>query len=218
MKVAAAAYPLDVLPNWQTYEDKLSSWVSEAAGNGAELLVFPEYGAMELATLAGLGIAGDLEGSLHAVAERLDRADAIHTVLAREHNLHILAASGPAFGHPRPVNRARLITPDGAIGIQDKQIMTRFEREEWDVAAGGPLQLFETDLGRIGVLICYDCEFPLLGARSRMQICCWSRPAPKPWPGIGGCGSEPWRGRWKTNASASCRPLWARPTGHTPWT
>jgi predicted amidohydrolase len=46
---------------------------------------------------------------------------------------------------------------------QDKQIMTRFEREEWGVVAGGPLQLFDTALGKIGILICYDSEFPLLG-------------------------------------------------------
>ncbi len=163
VKVATAAYPLDRLKSWQVYEDKLAHWVSEAAVQGAELLVFPEYGAMELATLAGLDVAGDLEGSLHAVAERLDRADAVHAELARDLGVHILAASGPAAGEPRPVNRARLITPDGRIGVQDKQIMTRFEREDWNVAPGGPLQLFETDLGRIGVLICYDAEFPLLG-------------------------------------------------------
>jgi predicted amidohydrolase len=41
--------------------------------------------------------------------------------------------------------------------------MTRFERDPWDVVPGGPLVLFDTDLGRIGVLICYDSEFPLLG-------------------------------------------------------
>lgn len=41
--------------------------------------------------------------------------------------------------------------------------MTRFEAEVWDVIPGGPLQLFETELGKIGVLICYDVEFPLLG-------------------------------------------------------
>ena len=34
--------------------------------------------------------------------------------------------------------------------------MTRFEREEWDIAPGGPLKLFDTALGKIGVLICYD--------------------------------------------------------------
>ena len=163
MKVAAAAYPLDFLDSWQSYEDKLAAWVSKAAGQGAELLVFPEYGAMELATLAGRDVACDLEASLHAVADRLDQADAVHLDLARVHGVHILAASGPATGAPRPVNRTRLITPDGAIGVQDKQIMTRFEREIWDVAPGGPLQIFETDVGRIGILICYDCEFPLLG-------------------------------------------------------
>jgi translation initiation factor IF-1 len=41
--------------------------------------------------------------------------------------------------------------------------MTRFEREDWDVVPGGPLRVFDTALGRIGVLICYDAEFPLLG-------------------------------------------------------
>jgi predicted amidohydrolase len=61
------------------------------------------------------------------------------------------------------VNRARLVTPAGGIGIQDKQIMTRFERDVWRVQGGGPLQVFETDIGRIGILICYDAEFPLFG-------------------------------------------------------
>jgi len=168
MKIATAAYPLDVLPNWAAYEDKLTAWVSEAAEVGAQLLVFPEYGAMELATLAGPEVAGDLEASLHAVADRLADADALHAHLAAQHGVHILAASGPATdalpeGVTRPVNRARLFAPSGASGVQDKQIMTRFEAEVWDVVPGGPLQLFDTYLGRIGILICYDSEFPLLG-------------------------------------------------------
>jgi predicted amidohydrolase len=41
--------------------------------------------------------------------------------------------------------------------------MTRFERETWDVGPGGPLRVFDTALGKIGILICYDAEFPLLG-------------------------------------------------------
>ncbi len=48
MKIATAAYPLDPLTNWAEYAAKIESWVSDAAGNGADLLVFPEYGAMEL--------------------------------------------------------------------------------------------------------------------------------------------------------------------------
>jgi predicted amidohydrolase len=163
MKVATAAYPLDFLTSWAQYEDKISDWVSRAAGAGANLLVFPEYGAMELSTLAGQSVASDLEKSLFAVSERLPEADALHQKLAAEHQVHILAASGPAETGSRPVNRARLVTPSGEIGVQDKQIMTRFERDVWRVEGGGPLQVFETDLGKIGILICYDCEFPLLG-------------------------------------------------------
>ena len=163
MKIATAAYPLDVLTSWAQYEDKLAHWVAEAAVQGAELLVFPEYGAMELATLDGADVAGDLEKSLYAVSDKLEEADRLHVKLAAEHDVHIVAASGPAATEGRPVNRARLITPSGQIGVQDKQIMTRFEREEWGVIGGNALQVFDTTLGKIGILICYDSEFPLLG-------------------------------------------------------
>ena len=46
--------------------------------------------------------------------------------------------------------------------------MTRFEREHWGVSAGAPLRLFDTALGRIGISICYDSEFPLL-ARAQVE-------------------------------------------------
>jgi predicted amidohydrolase len=166
MKVAAAAYPMDFLDSWQAYEEKLTRWVKEAADAGADLLVFPEYGAMELATLAGRDVALDLEASLRAVSDRVPEADALHAQLAQAFGVHILAASAPVFDPDlgdRPVNRARFFAPNGDMGHQDKQIMTRFEREEWGVVAGGPLQMFDTGLGRIGILICYDSEFPLLG-------------------------------------------------------
>ena len=71
-------------------------------------------------------------------------------------------------GEGRFVNRARLFAPNGKVGVQDKLIMTRFEREEWGVSAGGPLRLFDTVLGRIGINICYDSEFPLL-ARAQVE-------------------------------------------------
>ncbi|NRB36353.1 MAG: carbon-nitrogen hydrolase family protein [Rhodobacteraceae bacterium] len=166
MKIATAAYPLDWLDSWSQYEDKLSNWVGTAAAAGADLLTFPEYGAMELASLAGTNVAGDVEQSICAVSERIAEADQLHQKLAAEHQVYILAASAPIYDPslgPRPINRARLITPGGHVAAQDKQIMTRYERNEMDVVPGNGLQIFDTTLGRIGVLICYDSEFPLLG-------------------------------------------------------
>lgn len=166
MKIATAAYPLDPLASWADYAAKLEDWVSEAAGQRAELLVFPEYGAMELAMLDGPEVAGDLERSMRAVSARIGDADDLHADLASKYGVHICAGSAPAYDSEqgvRPVNRARLFAPTGGRGVQDKQIMTRYERDPMDIVAGGPLQLFYTAIGKIGILICYDSEFPLLG-------------------------------------------------------
>ena len=53
MKIAAAAYPIDWHNRWNEFVGKLRVWVRTASENAAELLVFPEYGALELASLAG---------------------------------------------------------------------------------------------------------------------------------------------------------------------
>lgn len=169
MKIATAAYPLDVLESWAHFAQKTNDWVAEAAAEGADLAVFPEYGAMELATLDGLPVAGDLAAATASVSAKLGDADALYAKLAAQYGIHIVAASGPALTPEGAVNRARLITPDGQIGVQDKQIMTRYERDIWGIVGGNPLQVFDTEIGRIGILICYDSEFPLLGRA--LQTC-----------------------------------------------
>ena len=166
--VAAAQYPIEALADWSSYAAKLGLWVERAAAGGARLAVFPEYGAMELASLDPATMS-DLAGSLEAVAALVPRVDALHADLAAQHGLHILAASIPArLDDGRYVNRARLFSPGGGVGIQDKLVMTRFEREEWHVSASVPLRVFRTELGMIGVNICYDSEFPLL-ARAQVE-------------------------------------------------
>lgn len=160
VRIAAAAYPFDWFNDFTQYEAKITRWVEDAAD--CDLLVFPEYGAMELASLGGPEIAGDLERSLHEVARHEAARDELHERLASQHNLHILAASGPVFIEERPYNRAVLFGPNGRIGHQDKQVMTRFEREDWHVKGNPGLQVFDTPIGRLGIVICYDSEFPLL--------------------------------------------------------
>jgi len=159
---AAAQYPIEALGGWDAYARKIARWVEEAAGAGAKLAVFPEYGAMELASLDP-ATTGDLTGSMHFVAGLEEQVDALHRDLAMRHGLYILAASLPVKRGAEYRNAARLFAPSGAMGVQEKLVMTRFEREQWGVSPGGPLRLFDTALGRIGVLICYDSEFPLLG-------------------------------------------------------
>lgn len=163
--VAAAQYPIDALTSWDDYVRKLDHWLTDAAIGGANLALFPEYAAMELASIEA-STRGDLLGSLNHVAALISRIDELHADHARRLGMYILAASAPVrLEDGRIVNRARLFGPSGTVGWQDKQVMTRFERETWSISRGEGLKLFETRLGRLGVLICYDAEFPLLARR-----------------------------------------------------
>lgn len=160
--VAAAQYPVDRLASFDDYAAKLTRWIEDAAAGGARLAVFPEYGGMELTALDPATVA-DLHGSIAALTPLVGRIDELHATLAARHGIHICAASLPvreADGRYR--NHARLFAPNGKSGTQRKVVMTRFEREEWDISGGAPLHVFDTDLGVIGIAICYDVEFPLL--------------------------------------------------------
>jgi len=162
LKVAAAQYPIDQPATLDAWRDKIARWVADGAETGAEVLVFPEYAAIELAAALGEKVYGNLDATLQAVAELEGERVGLHQELAAKHRVHILVGSGPARkGEGRYVNAAQLVTPKGSVGVQEKLIMTPFETD-WGISAGTQARVFDTVHGLIGINICYDSEFPLL--------------------------------------------------------
>lgn len=160
LKIAAAQYPLSELADLAAYEAKITHWVEEAAKEGAELLVFPEYGAMELATIGARG--RDLRQSMTAVSDLIADLDRVHAGLASRHGVTIVAGSAPQHRHGRVFNTAHIFGPGGKMGAYDKIMPTPGERQQMEIAGGRPLTVFRTGKAMIGLLICYDIEFPLL--------------------------------------------------------
>lgn len=170
MKIAAATYPPEWHADWTALAAKLEAWVSDAVGQGADLLVFPEYAGIEVA-LIGQPPTG-AEPTPAEWGDRMAAAEArwkdLHTDLATRHGVHILAGSLAAKAEAGMVNRAWLCSPGGAQVAQDKLIPTPYERREMGLIAGSEMQVISTALGKIGILICYDAEFPLL-ARAMLE-------------------------------------------------
>lgn len=162
LKVASAQYPIGQPKSLAEWEDKIAVWVKSGAETGAELLVFPEYAAIEQAACFGPEVYGDLKITLAKVAELAADRVRLHADLAEEYGVHILVGSGPVQKSDGSyVNAAQLITPEGQIGEQEKLVMTPFERD-WGMSAGSPVRVFKTKLATFGIAICYDSEFPLL--------------------------------------------------------
>jgi predicted amidohydrolase len=162
LKVASAQYPIDQPATLDTWRDKIARWVADGSATGAEVLVFPEYAAIEQAAALGEKVYGNLDATLQAVADLEADRVSLHQELAAKHRVHILVGSGPARkGEGRYVNAAQLVTPSGSVGVQEKLIMTPFETD-WGISAGKQARVFDTVLGLIGINICYDSEFPLL--------------------------------------------------------
>lgn len=169
-KLALAQYPITYHQNFAAWKLHTKSWVSEAAQQGAKILVFPEYGSMELCSIFPI----EIQQSLNAQISELEKIqkDFISTFLelSKMFKIYLLAPSIPVQENSKVVNRAYFFNPEGKMNFQDKVNMTRFEAEEWSISEGEPeLKVFETALGNIGINICFDSEFPQLAFEQSQQ-------------------------------------------------
>src|SRR5689334_18808746 len=96
LKVASAQYPIDQPASLDAWRDKIARWVADGAATGAEVLVFPEYAAIEQAAALGEKVYGDLDATLRAVAELEGERVGLHQELAKKHGVFVLVGSGPA--------------------------------------------------------------------------------------------------------------------------
>ncbi|MCJ1885786.1 carbon-nitrogen hydrolase family protein [Pseudomonas sp. LA21] len=163
IRVAACQYAIELHENWEAYAQHLENLCAEAAGQGARLLVLPEYAGLVLSGLLPMEVRSDLHGSIAGLQPWLPKWLTLCESIARRMNLYFVPGSAPVLdADGRYRNRAWLFGPNGLLGTQDKLLMTRFEREQWNIVGGEGLRVFETEFGRLGILICYDNEFPLL--------------------------------------------------------
>ena len=168
-RLATAQYDIGFLKEWSVYEDKINRWVADAVGQGAKMLLFPEYFSMELASLFPEDIYKSLSKQLVALQTLYPDFLKLYEGLARRHGVYILAGSYPVqIENDVYRNRAWLFNPDGVSDFQDKLQMTRFENEQWLIKAGDEIKLLDTEFGKIGVNICYDSEFPII-ARKQVE-------------------------------------------------
>ena len=82
--------------------------------------------------------------------------------LAVSYNISIIAGSMPVLEDGKLYNVSYFCRRDGTLESQYKIHPTPHEKRAWIMEGGDKVNIFETDFGKIGILICYDIEFPEL--------------------------------------------------------
>lgn len=78
------------------------------------------------------------------------------------YNINIISGSMPEMRDGRLYNVGYLCRRDGTVERYEKLHVTPDEAKVWGMQGGHQIKAFDTDCGKIGVLICYDSEFPEL--------------------------------------------------------
>ncbi len=81
---------------------------------------------------------------------------------AISYNINIITGSMPEIKNKLLYNAGYLCRRDGSIERFEKIHVTPDEAKIWGMQGGSELKAFDTDCGKIGILICYDAEFPEL--------------------------------------------------------
>src|SRR3546814_3207203 len=86
--------------------------------------------------------------------------------MALRYNVNIVGGSHPTRTDDGDIqNVAYVCLRDGSVHEQEKIHPTPNEAYWWKIKGGDGLNVIQTDVGPIGVLICYDSEFPELARR-----------------------------------------------------
>jgi len=142
----------EVLEQVEYFVDAISDYNSDFA-------LFPEFFN---APLMGLTDQVDQTQAIRFLAGFTDRFRDEMSRMAVSYNINIIAGSMPLQDEDRLYNVSYLCHRDGTVEEQRKLHITPHERRDWVIEGGSDMTVFDTDAGRIAIMICYDVEFPEL--------------------------------------------------------
>lgn len=155
------------LVQWQmrSYEgfeglkEQIEYFVNAVSGYEADFLMFPEY--VNAPLMAAYNHLSEVE-AIRKLAGYTDRMRDTFAEFAISYNINIITGSMPELRNGHLYNIGHLCKRNGEIEKYEKIHITPSEVAAWGMNGGSQIKTFDTDAGKVGILICYDIEFPEL--------------------------------------------------------
>lgn len=159
VRLAAVQYQMRRIDSFEEFERNVEYFVDTASDYHCDFVTFPELFSIQLLSLDN--IASPAKAARH-LASYTPRYLKMFTDLAIKHHVNIIGGSTFLVENDALYNVAFLFRRDGSVEKQYKIHVTPAEWKWWGVTGGSRVEVFDTDCGRIAILICYDIEFPEL--------------------------------------------------------
>lgn len=134
-------------------------FVDAVSGYRSDFALFPEFFNAPL--MAENNHLSESE-AIRELAKHTENIVHRFSELSISYNINIITGSMPEMKDGSLYNVGYLCRRDGTIDRYEKIHVTPDEEKVWGMQGGNSLKTFDTDCGKIGILICYDSEFPEL--------------------------------------------------------
>jgi predicted amidohydrolase/ribosomal protein S18 acetylase RimI-like enzyme len=161
VRVACVQYQQRKISSFEEFEQFVTYFVDVVSDYSADFVLFPELFTLQLLSIENKEIQPS--EAIDHLTQYTQRLTDLFNRLAIRFNVNIIAGSHPTKTANGSIQNISLVClRDGAVHEQAKIHPTPNEAYWWNIEGGDTLDVIETDCGPIGVLICYDSEFPEL--------------------------------------------------------
>lgn len=161
VRVATVQFQMRGLSKKEEFEKQIEYFVDVASDYRSDFVVFPEWFTLQLLSLEDKPLPPDK--GIQRISEYTDWFTKLMERLAVSYNVNIIGGSHPTADTDGAIqNVSYVFLRDGSVHLQKKIHPTPDERKWWNIKGGNRVDAIDTDCGPIGVLICYDAEFPEL--------------------------------------------------------
>jgi len=158
-RIGCVQWQMRYFKSLEEFLQAVESFVDSLSDYQCDLALFPEFFN---APLIGLNQKRNSIDDIWSLASYTEEILGAMSAMAVSYNINIIAGSMPIIENDDLYNVSYLCRRDGTVDSQYKIHPTPHEKKSWVMEGGDTLKTFETDFGRIGILICYDVEFPEL--------------------------------------------------------
>ncbi|MEP4533251.1 MAG: bifunctional GNAT family N-acetyltransferase/carbon-nitrogen hydrolase family protein [Cyclobacteriaceae bacterium] len=170
VRIGLAQWQMRPLSGMDALLEQMEYFIDAFGDYQSDFILFPEFfNAPLMAEFNHLGPAEAMRG----LAKYTESIREKFTEFAISYNVNIITGSMPEIRDGKLYNVSFLCRRDGSWESTDKIHITPSEVSSWGMTGGDRVKVFDTDAGKIGILICYDVEFPELSrlyAEQEMQI------------------------------------------------